>query len=248
MPSSRKFRVFRILLVEDDEQFAKFILTALNQYNFFVRYAGDGRYALKFLKEEPFDLMICDIGMPHMDGFKLLERSQSQKLRLPPVLMLTGLSDRDTVLKARAFGAVAYITKPTPLDQLFAKIREVLKAGEADFINKATMPFRADCAKMDGVLQIFITGCPSKDPVPDIKKEITETPPRATRIREANIHIAAEFACEGRAIPFVEELSKYLNKQLLVPWSSIRFKGSFFDAISLIDKEKFGKDHVLLDS
>lgn len=245
MPGSRKFKVFRILLVEDDEQFAKFVLAALNQYNFFVRYAGDGRYALKFLKEEPFDLMICDIGMPHMDGFKLIERSQMQNLRMPPILMLTGYKDRDTVLKAKAFGAVGYITKPAPLEHLLAKVSEAINIPQGALLNKSDMPFRIDCAKMDGALQIFMTGCPLKDPLMDIRKEILATPPQNTRINEALIQVSAEFACEGRAIQILDDLAKYLNKQLLVPWSSIRFKGSFFEAISIIEKEKFQTDHIV---
>lgn len=243
-----RFKVYRVLLVEDDEQYAKFLLTALHRFNFFVRYAGDGRFALKFLKEEPFDLMLCDISMPHMDGFKLLEKAQAQRLKIPPLIMITGHRDKENVLKAGAFGAVGYITKPTALEQLLSKIKEVLGLVEAQLLDKTTVPFRVSCTKSDGYWVVELSGCPLKDPLSEIKKTITEAPPRVSRANEVVIQIAPEFACEGRAVSILHDLARHLNKQLRIPWSSIRFKGKFFGAISLLDKEKFAQEHVVVEA
>jgi DNA-binding response OmpR family regulator len=246
--SLRKFKVYRVLLVEDDEQFAKFVLAALSRFNFFLRYAGDGRFALKFLKEEPFDLMLCDIAMPHVDGFKLLEKAPSQGLKMPPVLMLTGLKDRENVIKAIAHGAVGYITKPSTLENLMARIKETLKLTDDMLVDKTTMPFSASCNKGDiGEWHIFLSGCPIKDPLKEIKQAIVEATPRGARAHNVTIHVAAEFACEGRADIFLDDLAKYLNKQFLVPWTSTRFTGDFFGAIPLLQKEKFKHDHVVLE-
>jgi DNA-binding NarL/FixJ family response regulator len=110
-----------ILCIEDDRETAQLIAEELGERGFDVINAHDGQEGfVSILKGIP-DLVLCDIGVPIMSGFELLERLIELAPRLgglPPFVFLTALSDRENELRARRLGADDYVTKPIDFDIL----------------------------------------------------------------------------------------------------------------------------------
>jgi DNA-binding NarL/FixJ family response regulator len=114
----------KILYVEDHRETATLVAQELVERGFNVRIAHDGQEGLlAILKDKP-DLVLCDIRMPIMSGFEVLERltETAPHLGHMPFVFLTALSDRDNELKARQLGADDYVTKPIDFDVLTAII------------------------------------------------------------------------------------------------------------------------------
>ena len=111
-----------ILCVEDDRETAALIAEELVERGFDIRIAYDGQEGLlAILKHKP-DLVLCDISMPVMSGFEVLERltEVAPQLGHIPFVFLTALTDRDSELKGRKLGADDYVTKPIDFDVLTA--------------------------------------------------------------------------------------------------------------------------------
>ena len=90
--------------------------------------AGDGIEAFKLLLGTPVDLILCDLEMPRIDGFKLLGMiAGNEKLRDIPVIMLTGHGDRELKIKLLGQGASDYVTKPFDAGELIARVKVQLK-------------------------------------------------------------------------------------------------------------------------
>jgi DNA-binding response OmpR family regulator len=110
----------KILCIEDDRQAAALIKEELNERGFDVILAYDGHEGfVSILKSTP-DLVLCDLNLPVMSGFEILERLNALAPRLGhvPFVFLTGLSDREQELRARRLGADDYVTKPIDFDML----------------------------------------------------------------------------------------------------------------------------------
>lgn len=90
--------------------------------------AGDGIEAFKLLLGNHVDLILCDLEMPRIDGFKLLGMiAGNEQLRDIPVIMLTGRGDRELKVKLLGHGASDYITKPFDAGELIARVKVQLK-------------------------------------------------------------------------------------------------------------------------
>jgi DNA-binding response OmpR family regulator len=111
----------KILCIEDDRETAQLIVEELTERGFDVIVAHDGAEGfVTFLKETP-DLVLCDVGLPAMSGFELLERLIELTPRLgslSPFVFVTALSDRESELRGRRLGADDYVTKPIDFDIL----------------------------------------------------------------------------------------------------------------------------------
>jgi type IV pilus assembly protein PilB len=114
-----------ILVVEDDYDSRKLIARFLENNGYTVTSAEDGISALLHLGKRQFDLIISDVNMPNLDGFKLLEM-KGQKGIETPVIFLTSRSDPRDVDRGLVLGAADYITKPTKKDILLSKVTAVL--------------------------------------------------------------------------------------------------------------------------
>jgi DNA-binding NarL/FixJ family response regulator len=114
----------RILCVEDDRDTASLICEELVDRGLEVCVAHNGRDGLAAILKEPPDLVLCDIGMPGMSGFELLERLTSMEPRFEsmPFVFLTALGDHDNEIKGWQLGADDYLTKPVDYDVLAAVI------------------------------------------------------------------------------------------------------------------------------
>lgn len=91
-----------------------------------VTMAFSGRMALSILEQEPFDLVICDIRMPGMDGFELLDTIKGRYPDLT-VVMLTAFSNIESAVKAIKNGAYDFISKPFEQDEIIHKVQKALE-------------------------------------------------------------------------------------------------------------------------
>jgi DNA-binding NarL/FixJ family response regulator len=110
----------RILLIEDDAETAELIAEDLQERGYIVSIEPDGNAGLSaILKTEP-DLVLCDINMPGMTGFEVMERliALAPRLDWVPFVFLTARTDRDSELKGRRMGADDYVTKPVDFEIL----------------------------------------------------------------------------------------------------------------------------------
>jgi DNA-binding NarL/FixJ family response regulator len=118
-----------ILCIEDDEQAASLIGEALTELGYTVDLARDGKEGLAAILSKKPDLVICDIRMPVMNGFEVLEQvvAAGPAYAEIPFVYLTALGDRDSELAGRRLGADDYLTKPIDFEMLGAVIQNRLR-------------------------------------------------------------------------------------------------------------------------
>jgi type IV pilus assembly protein PilB len=115
-----------ILVVEDDHDSRQLVTRFLENNGYAVTPAEDGVSALLQLGKQRFDLIISDVNMPNLNGFKLLEM-KGQKGIETPVIFLTSRSDPEDMDRGLGLGAAGYITKPTKKEILLSKVKTVLE-------------------------------------------------------------------------------------------------------------------------
>lgn len=119
-----------ILIIDDSAAIREQLTRELVETGLFARIvpAEDGIEAFKLLCATPFDLILCDLEMPRIDGFKLLTMIAGRpELRDIPVIMLTGHGDRELKIKLLGLGASDYVTKPFDAGELIARVKVQLK-------------------------------------------------------------------------------------------------------------------------
>ena len=117
-----------ILVVEDEQTLLKAVTYALDEAGFNVSSAIDGDSAMEKVREKP-DLVLLDIIIPRKSGLEVLKEMKADPaLSDIPVLLLTNLSDDDSVSQGIALGARGYLVKSNyDLESVVAKVKEVLK-------------------------------------------------------------------------------------------------------------------------
>ena len=123
----------RILCIEDDFETAELIVEDLVDRGYEAVVAYDGHEGFSAILRERPDLVLCDISLPTMSGFEVLERLNaiSPRLGAMPFVFLTALSDRENELHGRRLGADDYITKPIDFDMLGTIIdARLVRAGQ----------------------------------------------------------------------------------------------------------------------
>jgi DNA-binding NarL/FixJ family response regulator len=110
----------KILCIEDDRAVATMVAEELADRGFEVMLAHDGHEGFVAILKVMPDLVLCDISLPIMSGFEVLERLNALAPRLGhiPFVFLTALTDRDSELRARRLGADDYVTKPIDFEML----------------------------------------------------------------------------------------------------------------------------------
>lgn len=129
----------RILLVEDDELLGQATKTGLSQYGYTVDWLKDGDSARLALKNELFDLVVLDLGLPKLSGLGLLQSVRASG-NATPVIILTARETIEDRVKGLDCGADDYLTKPFDMGELSARIRALIRrsSGRAD----ATIQYR----------------------------------------------------------------------------------------------------------
>jgi DNA-binding response OmpR family regulator len=114
----------KILCIEDDSETAALVAEDLEERGYAVTVALDGHSGFSAILKIGPDLVLCDISMPGMSGFEVLERltALAPQFEAVPFVFLTALGDRDTELKGRRLGADDYVTKPIDFEMLAAII------------------------------------------------------------------------------------------------------------------------------
>lgn len=113
-----------VLIVEDDENAAKYIQTCLVMGNYDSKICYTGSDALQLLKQEHFDLLLLDLMLPDANGFEIQEEIKNLKL---PIIFLTAVQDVADKVRALRAGAEDYIVKPFEVMELLARVEVVLR-------------------------------------------------------------------------------------------------------------------------
>jgi len=119
-----------VLVIDDSTAIREQVVRTLREVNLFDHYqeAKDGLEGFKTLIESKSDLVICDVDMPRMDGFKFLQLVESRpELLGVPIIMLTGMMDFNSKIKGLEQGACDYLTKPFDAGELVARVKVQLK-------------------------------------------------------------------------------------------------------------------------
>lgn len=117
----------RILIIEDEAAIRRVLTKILSEENdtYIVEDVEDGMQGLEKIKNEDYDLVLCDIKMPKMDGVEVLEAVKKIKPEIPMV-MISGHGDIETAVNTMRMGAFDYISKPPDLNRLLNTVRNAL--------------------------------------------------------------------------------------------------------------------------
>ena len=115
-----------ILMIEDDKELCTAVSFRLEQEGFSVTVCHDGEEGLYYMQESPFNLVILDRMLPHMNGIEILKEARSRQIKTP-VLMLTARGELDDRLAGLNGGADDYMVKPFAFEELLARIRCLLR-------------------------------------------------------------------------------------------------------------------------
>ena len=120
--------MIRILIIEDEEPIRRVLVRILSEEDrqYEITEAIDGKKGFDLLQKGTFDLVLCDIKMPNMDGIEVLQKTNSKKISTP-FIMLTGHGNVETAVEAMKLGAYDFISKPPDLNRLLTAVRHALE-------------------------------------------------------------------------------------------------------------------------
>src|SRR5687768_8695542 len=117
----------RILVVEDEPLMLSFLEFRLKKDGYDVQTAKDGREAEGYIEKETFSLIITDLLMPFVSGYELLEKiKETDTNNNTPVLVISGLTQENVVIKGLKLGADDFIPKPIAINILTTKVKILL--------------------------------------------------------------------------------------------------------------------------
>jgi len=121
--TSRVERKRRILVIEDQPDLSRLLLTVLKRGGFDACAAANGTDGLRLAEEQNYDLVLSDIELPDIDGFEICRRiKQNPKLRLVPIILMSGRLAEGNEALALKLGAVDYVSKPFRLENILSKV------------------------------------------------------------------------------------------------------------------------------
>lgn len=121
----------RVLVVEDETRLASSLKRGLEAEGFAVDVAPDGGEGLWYAREQTYDVILLDIMLPVLNGYKVCEQLRADGI-WTPIIMLTAKDGEWDQVEALDTGADDYITKPFSFDVLLARVRSLLRRGGAD--------------------------------------------------------------------------------------------------------------------
>lgn len=127
----------KILIIEDEPAIRRVLTKILSEENdnYQVEEAEDGIMGMEKIKNTDFDLILCDIKMPKMDGVEVLEATKKIKPEIP-IVMISGHGDMETAIQTMRLGAFDYISKPPDLNRLLNTVRNALDKKQLVVENK----------------------------------------------------------------------------------------------------------------
>ena len=118
--------VLNVLLVDDEVEFLETLVKRMKKRNVNVFGVKSGEEALKFLEQNPLDVVVLDVRMPGMDGIETL-REIKKRHPLVEVIMLTGHANMEVAVQGMELGAFDYLMKPMDIDELLYKVQDAQK-------------------------------------------------------------------------------------------------------------------------
>ena len=112
----------KLLVVDDEKNLRLVVQKEMARQGHDVECAEDGETAWTMLEEQDFDVVLCDINMPRLDGMGLLRRTRERSQNPPEVIMLTGQATVESAIEAMKLGAYDYLTKPYRIGELSALV------------------------------------------------------------------------------------------------------------------------------
>ncbi len=127
----------KILIIEDEAAIRRVLVKIIAEENdtYEVAEAEDGLAGIEMIMNTDFDLVLCDIKMPKMDGVEVLQKAKKIKPETP-IVMISGHGDLDTAVNTMRYGAFDYISKPPDLNRLLNTVRNALDRKELVVENK----------------------------------------------------------------------------------------------------------------
>ena len=116
----------RILLVEDDNKIASFIVKGFKAEGFAIDRAADGEMGLHLALTEPYDAAIIDLMLPKLDGLSLIDQMRREKIETP-VIILSARGSVDDRVKGLHTGGDDYLTKPFAFSELLARVQALIR-------------------------------------------------------------------------------------------------------------------------
>ena len=147
-----------ILIVDDSKSARLQIIDILQKTTLFKFYyeAADGIDGFKMLLNRPVDVIICDLEMPGMDGFKFLSLMHTrEEIRDIPVILVTGREDQEAKIRGLEHGASDYVTKPFDPGELVARVKVQLKIKSLQDSLKKNNELLLNLSNTDPLTQLF---------------------------------------------------------------------------------------------
>jgi len=163
----------KILIIEDEASIRRVLTKILSEESdtYKVEEAEDGLQGLEKIKNEDYDLVLCDIKMPKMDGEEVLEAVKKIKPEIPMV-MISGHGDLETAVNTMRLGAFDYISKPPDLNRLLNTVRNALDRKQLVVENKILKKKVSKNYEMIG----------DSEPINHIKEMIEKVAPTEARV------------------------------------------------------------------
>jgi DNA-binding NtrC family response regulator len=223
-----------ILIIDDEKAIRKTLSEILSYEGYKIDEAADGEEGLKKLREKEFDVILCDIKMPKVDGIEFLEKSKDINGDTP-IIMISGHGTIETAVEAVKKGAYDYISKPPDLNRLLITIRNAMDKNQ---LVAETKVLKRKVSKVQEMIG-------ESDPMVKIKETIEKVAPTEARImitgeNGAGKELVARWIHEksSRASgPLIEVNCAAIPSELIESELFGHEKGSFTSAI----KQRIGK-------
>ncbi len=146
-----------ILVIDDEKAIRRTLTDILSYEGYKIDEAGDGQEGFQMMKAKVYDVVLCDIKMPKMDGMELLEKAKAEGVE-SPIIMISGHGNIETAVDAVKNGAYDYISKPPDLNRLLITVRNALDKStlvtETKVLRKKISGVKEMIGESDGIARI----------------------------------------------------------------------------------------------
>ncbi|MBP7280101.1 MAG: response regulator [Leptospiraceae bacterium] len=243
MAANKGFKIYRILLLEDDPDSAEIVTRTLEKYNIQIDHVNNARLAINKLKNH-YDLIISDVMMPVMDGFSFIEKYK-EDIQNTPVIIVTALKEKEDILKAASLRITHYIIKPFEQSKLITKVKEALGIQDSDLVSKKDFPFSISHDVIDeSSIKLVIKGISNSIQFKNsLANYIIELKSYSSNIKNFTLFVSNEFSYTQNSIDLLDFLVGELMEEFKVKENKILFKGEYFSKLTEDDfsKTKFLK-------